>query len=64
MGALTHLSGGESGETDSLLDELVQVVGRNELGAGTGVHVDELGEIEIDAALLRLGAHVGNSRSR
>jgi len=29
MGALAHLPGGESGETDSLLDELVQVGGGN-----------------------------------
>ena len=50
-GELADLAGGEPREAGAVLDELVEVRGRDELRARPRVHVDELREVELDAPL-------------
>jgi hypothetical protein len=59
---LADLPGGEAGEARALRDEIVQVLRRHELGARPGVHVDELGEVELHAALVGSLADVVEAR--
>ena len=49
---LADLAGREAREPGAVVDEVVEVRGRDELRARAAVHVDELGEEELDAAPL------------
>ena len=48
---LADVAGGEAGEPGAVGQQVVDVVGRHELGARLAVHVDELREEELDALL-------------
>ena len=49
--SLADVAGGEPGEPGAVGQQVVDVVGGDELGARLAVHVDELGEQELDAAV-------------
>jgi hypothetical protein len=51
VGSLADVAGGEAREPRPLGQQVVDVVGGDQLGAGLAVHVDELGEQELDAVL-------------
>ena len=48
---LTDVAGGEPGEARAIVEQVVDVVRRDELGARLAVHVDELSEQELDLSL-------------
>ena len=50
--ALADVAGGEPGEPGAVGEQVVEVMGGHELGARLAVHVDELREQELDAAVL------------
>ena len=52
-GRLAHGACGEAGEARALLEQVVDRLHRHELGAGLAVHLDELGEEELDPLVLR-----------
>jgi hypothetical protein len=54
----------EPGEPRAVGQQVLEVPRRNELGVRLAVHVDELGEEELDAALVELGAKLVRGRRR
>ena len=56
--ALPDVAGGEAREPGAVLEQRVEVRDRHELGVRLAVHVDELGEEELDALLVELGAQL------
>src|ERR1019366_1016038 len=52
VGSLADIAGGEAGEAGPVLQQAVEVMGGHELGARLAVHIDELREQELDAAIL------------
>ncbi len=50
-GSLADVAGGEPGEPGTVGQQVVDVVRGDELGARLAVHVDELGEQELDVAV-------------
>ena len=62
VGQLPDLTGRKAGESGTVVDEIVEASRRHELRARAGVHVDELREVELDRALLRLPTDIFHSR--
>ena len=58
MRALADVAGGEAREPGAVVEQPLEVRDRHELGVGLAVHVDELGEDELDAPLVELGAEL------
>ena len=56
--ALADVAGGEAGEPGAVGEQVVEVPDRHELGVRLAVHVDELGEEELDAQPVELGAEL------
>src|SRR5439155_5970628 len=61
---LADLTRREPGEPGTVGDEAVEVLRGHELGARPRVHVDELGEVELDATFLGAPADVLDARRR
>ena len=53
VGALADVSGRKAGEAGAVGEQVLEVMGRHELGVGLAVHVDELREEELDVAVTR-----------
>ena len=51
MRALADVAGREAGEAGAVGEQVVEMVGRHELGVRLAVHVDELREEELDLAV-------------
>jgi hypothetical protein len=52
VGSLANVPGGKAGKPGPLGEQVVEVMGGHELGARLPVHVDELGEDELDPPLV------------
>ena len=51
VGSLPEVARGEPGEPGALGQQVVEMMGGDELGARLAVHIDELGEQELDAVV-------------
>ena len=58
IGALADVAGGKAGKPRALAEEVIEVVGGDELGVRLAVHVDELREQELDLLVLDDPAYV------
>ena len=56
--ALADVAGREAGEPGAVGEQPVEVRDGHQLGVRLAVHVDELGEDELDAPLVELGAEL------
>ena len=55
MGLLTQAPHGEPGKSGAACQDILEVADRNRLGLGHPVHVDKLGQHELDIVFLQKG---------